>query len=519
MAAALTELSSRRIEPATTGPITEDHVPVLLWVHSGTAIVEVGGVPYRLSPNEAIWVPPGISHCTRTDEGGVVIPIFPRLPELRGPLAEVRVLSIPDGWEDWLMFQFDFNSYHSIHTGGSAQALIALVTESPAPTEHPIPASVPLPIPRSREGRAVAQTLLRSPGSPRTVDVFAERENVSARTLQRQFRYETGMMFSEWRTRARIAVAIKYLADGYEIGWTGRYVGYATPAGFTRAFRRHADTTPQEFARRLGTRDHTSIRSIDQVSALVAIEPRESPGIPARKVWSWVYDWHVLWWAYRGTATMRIGTREFSIGQGQAIWLPAGFSASVNLTEGSILLPLGNRYGGTHISVDEIDVFWLPNDAEAYLLHTLLTEYTLFRTESNEASVLDQLFREQFAPSRAISARAEGIEMTGAVSAIARELRRDPANSRSLTDWAHHLRLSPQEVSREFRTQMGTSFPRWRAHLRMSLARELLMLDEPPHEVADFLGYANRATFSKIFTTAHGISPRSYQRQISKQPS
>jgi AraC-like DNA-binding protein len=80
------------------------------------------------------------------------------------------------------------------------------------------------------------------------------------------------------------------------------------------------------------------------------------------------------------------------------------------------------------------------------------------------------------------------------------------------------LHLPPREVSREFTSQMGITFPRWRAQLRMSLARELLMLDEPPHYVSDFLGYANRATFSKIFTTAHGISPRSYQRQISKQP-
>lgn len=56
---------------------------------------------------------------------------------------------------------------------------------------------------------------------------FAALERVSVTTLQRQFRDETGMTFSEWRTRARIAAAEGHLADGRNIGWTGRRVGYA----------------------------------------------------------------------------------------------------------------------------------------------------------------------------------------------------------------------------------------------------------------------------------------------------
>lgn len=46
-----------------------------------------------------------------------------------------------------------------------------------------------------------------------------------------------------------IAAATSYLAAGREIGWTGSQVGFATPAGFTRAFREHTGMTPTDYAR------------------------------------------------------------------------------------------------------------------------------------------------------------------------------------------------------------------------------------------------------------------------------
>lgn len=510
-----TEILLGHIQAATAGPVTEEHVPVLLWAYSGTAVVEAAGAAYRLFPNDAIWIPPGVAHCTRTDDAGVVLPIFPRRPELQGPLSEVRVITIPPDWADWLVYQFDFNSYHSSASDEHARELIDLVSAYPAPNQRRhVGAGVPLPLPHSQEGRAVAQTLLRFPGTPHTVDMFAARENISTRTLQRQFRDETGMVFSQWRTRVRVAAAARHLIDGREVGWTGRQVGYATPAGFTRAFRRHLKTTPSEYVHR-SLADRSSEETPDDVSALIDAELRQPPRVPARHVWSWVYDWHVLWWAYRGHVTLQIGTREFALRQGDVVWLPAGLSASVYLAEGAILLPLCNRSGGAPISVDDLKVFSLPESAEDYLLHTILAEYTLFRPESPDSQLSDRLFREQFIESRA---PGSGGELTGAVSAIVHELRRNPADSRSLAEWARYLHLSPRQVGREFLTQTGTSFPRWRSHVRMSLARELLMFEDPPHKVAKFLGYATPGAFGTVFTAAHGISPRGYQRQVSKQP-
>ena len=502
----------------TAGPIAEEHEPVVLWVHTGTATVDTPGVAYRLTAGEAIWIPPGVLHRTRTDEGGVVIPIFPRVAEQRGAMADVRVVPIPPGWENWLVFQFDFNRFHNRGAPAHPSALVDLIVDS-SPRSGRLrrgAAGPPLTMPRSPEARAVASALLGSPSLSWQTDAVAERQCISVRTLQRQFLNETGVVFSEWRTRARVSVAADLLAEGRGVGWTGHHVGFETHAGFTRAFRRHFGVTPREYSRLVGASTVGAAGSVDHATApleaLVTDETIESPPrIPSRRLWSLVHDCHVLWWAYRGEATIRIGDHEYRLHRSDAIWLPAGLSASVELAEESILLPLGQRYGAMHIAADGLSAFSLPDEAETFLLHSVLSEYTLFQPETEHTSLADELFRDQLLQSRD---HGTDTERPDAVAAIARSLRRDPADSRSLADWASRLDLSPQCLGNQFVSQTGTSFPIWRAQLRMTLAREMLRFGDPWRDVSSLLGYATPAVFGKVFTTAHGISPRRYQQRV-----
>ncbi len=105
-------------------------------------------------------------------------------------------------------------------------------------------------LPRSAETLEIARTLLRTPADDTELSQFARQLKIGVRTLQRRFTEETGgLPFARWRTSARIAAAIAYLNSGREIGWTGGQVGFATPAGFTRAFREHTGVTPSDYTR------------------------------------------------------------------------------------------------------------------------------------------------------------------------------------------------------------------------------------------------------------------------------
>lgn len=502
------------IPPMTVGPLVEAHEPVLLWVHTGTATVDAGGVAHRLAAGEAIWVPPGIEHCTRTDAGAVVFPFFLRPAELAGALAEVHVVLIPPAWEEWMVHRWDDNSY-TRETLTGAETLLHLVAEEPSARDDAADTPQWLAFPRSREAFGAARALLRRPGSPGGIESYASRELVSAKTLQRQFVHETGLPFSEWRTRARVAIAASHLAEGRTITWTAGHVGYVTLTGFAKAFRRHTGLSPREYARRHPRRPESTVSpAADRTTLPVRDEPtRPAPRVPARTFWHVVRPRHELMWVYRGSVTLRIGTRAWALSQGHAIWVPAGIPHSVEHPEGALVLTVGTAHGRAHLSADELTVFDFPPEAEAFLLHTMLSEFTLFRPATGCQDFVRRIFREQFG-----TARTALPGFTGALGEMADVLHRDPSDRRSLADWATHLRTTPESLGRELLVQTGDTFPRWRARIRMDAARHLLCMGETPGQVAPRLGYASPATFARAFTAAHGIPPREYQRRETRRP-
>ncbi|MGO2746883.1 helix-turn-helix domain-containing protein [Microbacterium sp.] len=480
------------------------HHAELLWVRTGMIEITIDGTALRLAAGQAIWVPAGIVHALQLEPDTVTVAVWSHSVAKPPSLSEVRVVDIPDGWGDWLIHK---HSHGALAADGPLLELASGLSRH-ADSQVRTPR---LPMPRSPEARAVARALLRTPGSPLSADDFADRESVSAKTLRRQFANETGIVFSEWRTRARVTAAAAHLAEGRGVAWARRHVGYATPAGFTRAFHRHVGIAPREYAHRLRMKAAPTDELARNVAALVADEQASPPPIPAYSGPMRVNDCHVLLWVYRGEASIRIATRDQKLRRGEAIWVPAGVSHRVDLAAGSILRPLGNRYGRIRIGVDDLRVFSFPPEAENYLLHTTFAEYGLLSPD-NPLTLTDELFHEQF-----IRDDTGETTLTGAAGALATALRRDPADSRSLADWAKALGVTPAALGRELTSQTGTSFPHWRAQLRMNIARELLHQGERPGVIARRLGYASPAAFTKVFTSAHGIPPREYQRQATGQ--
>lgn len=509
-------LPDRAIPPMVVGPLTEDREPVLLWVHTGSATVEAAGAVHPLVAGEAIWVPPGVTHRTRTDAGAVVFPFFLEPAALSGTLAEVHVVRIPPGWEEWLVHRWDDNSHTRDPLPGS-EALLRLVAGPPARPDGP-PVVGALSMPRSAEASEVAHLLLRDPGSRRSVESFAAQQRISARTLQRQFRQETGMTFSTWRTRSRVVAAAGHLAEGRTVGWTGRHVGYATETGFTKAFRSHTGRTPVEHvrghrARSAGTPGPpTGTGPVTEHTAGPATGA--APPVPPRAFWELVNDVHVLMWVYRGAVRLRIGTRRWALHQGQAVWVPAGLNHAVEFAAGSLMMSIGRVHDRATVGVDELTVFSFPPGAETFLLHTMAAEYTAFRPAGSRGRLADTMFRAQFVAGRDPAAAG----LTGVVGDVARALRRDPADPRSLAGWAARFGATPKELGVAFTTQTGETFPRWRARLRMDVARQLLTLGDSPGAVARRLGYSGPAAFTGAFTRAHGITPREYRRRETCRP-
>lgn len=494
-------LSENDIPPGWVEPHTND-VAILLWVRNGSITFIAEDAERPVTAGQAVWVPAGVEHAVRIDRGTVAYAAPAHMPKHPGELAQVRVVDIPAAWGDWLIYKREFSI-----VGAEDRPLLALASGHAGGLDAL--AQLPrLPMPHSPEALAVAQDLLRFPGSPLSVESLAARQNVSAKTLQRRFVAETQLVFSEWRTRARVRAAAAHLASGQTIATTRRSVGYTTPSGFTHAFERHVGISPREYVDRARAAGSVAAahKTGSTVVALAIGQDQHPPPIPAYHWPTQVNDCHLLLWLYRGEATIRIAGHDRRLSRGDAIWVPAGAPCRVDLAAESIMRCLGDRHGRVRGGVDDLRVFSFPPEAEAYLLHVSNTEHGMARFES-PPTLTTELFTEQFRRGPA----NEGA-LSGVVGTIATALRRDPADPRSLAGWAKTLGTTPTALGREFTTQTGTSFPRWRSQLKMSIARELLYAGERPSIIARKLGYARLVSFTKVFTATHGIPPREYVR-------
>lgn len=101
---------------------------------------------------------------------------------------------------------------------------------------------------------------------------------------------------------------------------------------------------------------------------------------------------------------------------------------------------------------------------------------------------------------------------------IARMLIADPADSRSLGDWANVVGVSERTLSRLFMAQTGMSFRAWRQQRRLLRALELLATGEAVTAVALELGYESASAFIAMFRRCFGTTPRQYLRATANQP-
>lgn len=79
------------------------------------------------------------------------------------------------------------------------------------------------------------------------VHLAAEAAGMSTRTLQRRLG-DVGLSYSHLLNRARMRLAAKWLADTtISVAEIAAALGYSDPANFTRAFRRKAGVSPQQY--------------------------------------------------------------------------------------------------------------------------------------------------------------------------------------------------------------------------------------------------------------------------------
>lgn len=89
-------------------------------------------------------------------------------------------------------------------------------------------------------------------------------------------------------------------------------------------------------------------------------------------------------------------------------------------------------------------------------------------------------------------------------------LSENPADNRSLEDWADSIGTSSRTLTRLFQKETGMSFRQWRQQVRLLEALTQLAAGEPVTNIALDLGYDSQSAFIAMFKKALGKTPGKY---------
>lgn len=245
-----------------------------------------------------------------------------------------------------------------------------------------------------------------------------------------------------------------------------------------------------------------------------ALPPRpitmRAQSIPARHEFpEHAHDWHQVVYAVDGVLMAIAENRSYVISPEQAVWLPRGIRHRV----GSLL---GAEFRSLWIAVDAGRN--LPSAptvlAVSPLLKELIVEAAAIEGENHDgyADRVATLILDQLGRARALTAglpwpRGERLLR------LCEALYGDPADTRSLNDWAKVLGMSSRTLTRQFEAEMGSSLRSWRRQVRLLRAIELLRNGTGVTETAMQLGYGSASAFIFAFRTEMGSSPHAYMRK------
>lgn len=214
-----------------------------LYAASGSMKITLDVGHWIIPPQRAVWLPPSYPHLVasigpvkmrtlyiRADACPSGAPGVPRMIGISPLLRELvlRTIRIP----------FDYDEQ-----GQDARIIAALLGEIDWTPLNP----VSLPPLHDKRLQRMEEMLMRAPDDRSTLDQWAERLEVSPRTLTRLFRREAHLSFQAWRDQIRAFAALPLIAERRPLAEIAENLGYETAWSFTSMFKRVTGEVPSRY--------------------------------------------------------------------------------------------------------------------------------------------------------------------------------------------------------------------------------------------------------------------------------
>lgn len=205
---------------------------------SGSAAVRAGEHVWNLSPGLGVWVPGGCRHAVRVAANSRFLTVY--VAAGLGPTLGTQPVTV-HGTALLTELTVHLSSRDMSSEARSRAESVLLDLLEPAGERGRIA------VPSVGAPSRIARALLNSPDDQRTFADWAREMGVSASTLGRQFRADTGISFGQWRTLLRMNIAMSLIGQGWSIAEVADRVGYASSSSFVAVFRKTTGLTPTAF--------------------------------------------------------------------------------------------------------------------------------------------------------------------------------------------------------------------------------------------------------------------------------
>lgn len=218
------------------------------------------------------------------------------------------------------------------------------------------------------------------------------------------------------------------------------------------------------------------------------------------------HDAHELMWAVSGRLSVTTPDAHFAVPPGASIWIPAGVEHEVRAAAGCRLQCTWLARQADLHERRTTSVLVTPPLFDRVMEHLLSAPLDAEERRRAEAFAVDLL-----RPTRSVDVDVPR-PRTPALVAVADALARDPADRRTVQEWAASCAVSTRTFTRAFQQETGRGFAAWRRDLRIRAAMQRLAAGEPPGAVARATGFAAQASFTTTFREVTGTTPAAFAR-------
>lgn len=227
-------------------------------------------------------------------------------------------------------------------------------------------------------------------------------------------------------------------------------------------------------------------------------------------------DWHSHTWGHlnyaaHGNMEVEVPGARYLTPPQQAIWVPPGVPHSSTLQHAVLYRAFYIEPALCAALPQRVCVVQVSPILKAVLSDMAARD--IRRPEAPADVRLAQVLADELARAPIQDSYLPGAS-TEALARVLEALQADPADHRSVAEWAEQVHLTERTLARHCQRELGMSLGEWRQRLRFLCAVDRLEAGQVVQQIAFDLGYSTASAFIAMFQREAGVSPEHYRREF-----